>query len=111
MEDWSNTFYEAEVHTGRTFKIAKQSKKLIEEAGFINVTQTYHKLPVGPWPSDPYLKEVGRWNLLHSYHGCEGWGLYLLTNVMGYSPDEAKIFIAKFKNALKDKSNHAYFEW
>jgi hypothetical protein len=110
MAQWTDVFYEAGEKIGRTFSIAKDSKRLIEEAGFINVTQEYLKMPTGPWSSDPHLKEVGRWNLLHSYYGAEGWGLRLLTGPMGWSYEEALIFIAKFKNALRDRKNHSYFE-
>jgi hypothetical protein len=111
MRQWTDVCMEAGEKCGKTFKIAEQAKDKIIAAGFINVTQQYYKIPVGPWSSDPYLKEVGRWNLLHSYHGAEGWGLFLLTNIMGWTLEEALILIAKFKAAMKDRRNHAYFEW
>ena len=82
MAQWSRTFIEAGERAGKTFKIAKGAKSLIGEVGFINVVEERYKVPVGGWSSDPHMKELGKWNLLHCYQGAEGWGLFLLTRVM-----------------------------
>ena len=67
--------------------------------------------PSNPGPvADPRMKEIGRWNFLHCTQGAEGWGLFLLTKVMGWSVEAAQVFIAKFRNGLKERRVHAYFE-
>lgn len=55
------------------------------------------------------MKELGIWNFHYSFEGCEGWALYLLTKVLGWSIDECRVFVAKFRNALKDNKTHAYY--
>ncbi|KAF1985482.1 S-adenosyl-L-methionine-dependent methyltransferase [Aulographum hederae CBS 113979] len=107
---WSKTFIEAGELRGKTFRNAFQAKQWITDAGFEEVVQHRWKLPSGPWSSDPKLKELGNWNFLHCYQGAEGWGLFLLTNVLKWSLDEARVFIAKFRNSLKEKKTHSYFE-
>jgi len=82
MVEWSNRFREIGENIGKTFRIAERCKRHIEDAGFINVVEKKYKIPVGPWSSDPLMKELGRWNLLHCYTGAEGWGLRLLTNFL-----------------------------
>ena len=64
MYDWSQIFINAGETIGQTFKIAKQSKRLIEEAGFVDVVETKYKLPIGGWMADKRWKELGQWNLL-----------------------------------------------
>jgi hypothetical protein len=82
----------------------------MQAAGFNSVQESWYKVPVRGWSSDPHMKELGKWNLLHCTQGAEGWGLFLLTKVLQWKVEEAQVFIAKFRNGLKDKSVHAYFE-
>lgn len=55
------------------------------------------------------MKELGIWNFHYCFEGCEGWALYLLTKVLGWSIDECRVLVAKFRNALKDNKTHAYY--
>jgi len=82
---WSRTFIEAGERFGKTFRIADLAKGYLQEAGFANVVETRYELPVGSWNSDPRLRRLGRWNLLHCEEGIEGWAMALLTRVMGVS--------------------------
>ncbi len=68
---------------GKTFRILDLQKQYITDAGFKNVVEQRYKMPVGPWSSDPKLKEIGRWHLLECFQGIEGWSVALLTRVMG----------------------------
>lgn len=58
---------------------------LIKEAGFVDVVEKRFKWPIGPWSSDPRLKEIGRWNLLNWEEGMEGWVIAPYTRVLGVS--------------------------
>jgi hypothetical protein len=83
MYDWSQLFIDAAESIGQTFKIGKQSKKLIEEAGFVDVIEKKYKMPVGGWMNDKKWKEIGRWNLLYLTTGLEGMQLWILKAVLG----------------------------
>lgn len=85
MYEWSQIFIDAGEKMGRTFKIPNQSKRLIEEAGFVNVKEQRYKVPVGGWMSNKKWKEIGEWNLLYLTTGLEGMALYILKNVLGVS--------------------------
>jgi hypothetical protein len=60
FERWSDVFVEAGEKIGRTFRILDLQKDFVTSAGFVNVTEQKYKMPVGPWPKDPALKNVGR---------------------------------------------------
>ncbi len=83
---WSDIFVEAGEKMGKTFRILDLQKQYVIDAGFENVVEQRHKMPVGPWSSDPKLKEIGRWHLLECFQGIEGWSMALLTRVMGVMP-------------------------
>lgn len=83
--EWSRLFIGAGENMGRTFTIIRDAKRLLEEAGFVDVVEVPYKLPIGPWGKDPKHKELGRWYLLYVTTGLESMALYMLTNVLGVS--------------------------
>ncbi|KAF2089279.1 S-adenosyl-L-methionine-dependent methyltransferase, partial [Saccharata proteae CBS 121410] len=108
FKEWSDIFEEAGERIGKTFRIWAMQKELMLENGFAEVTEHRYKMPVGPWSSDPKLKEVGRWHLLECFQGIEGWAMALLTRVMGWSLEEVHVFLARVRAGLKDRKVHAY---
>ena len=83
FQRWSDIFVESGEKMGKTFRILDLQKQYVIDAGFENVVEKKYKMPVGPWSSDPKLKEIGRWHLLECFEGIEGWAMALLTRVMG----------------------------
>lgn len=55
------------------------------KAGFAGVTTHYFKLPIGPWPRDKHLKNVGRYQRLVWEESLEMWLMMLYTKVLGVS--------------------------
>jgi hypothetical protein len=85
LSQWSRTCIGAGEDMGKTFKIGEQAKELMQNAGFINVTEKKYKIPLGGWSSHERWREIGIWNLLYCYQGAEGWSLFLLTNILNVS--------------------------
>ena len=82
---------EASLKFGKNMRVAPLMKKMIEEAGFVDVVEKQYKWPVGEWPVDPRLKEIGRWNMKHWLEGLDSWTMRLLTQHCGVSqPFHAK---------------------
>lgn len=94
--------------TGRKMKIAPNLKDWIKETGFEDVTESVYVLPLGPWPKDPKLKELGRWAYVRNPDAVDAYGLHVYTQVLGWEPDAAKIHLALVKEQLRDKSLHGY---
>jgi len=105
---WSDIFVETGEKMGKTFQILDRSRQHALDAGFVNVEEKRFKMPVGGWPRDPKLKDVGRWHLLDCYQGIEGWALALLTRVMGWSVEDVQLFLAEMRLGLKDRKVHGY---
>jgi len=104
----SQKYIEAGDKMGKTFRILDLQKAYIEEAGLINVVEKRYKMPVGTWPKDKRLKEVGRWHLIEVHQGIEGWTLALFTRVLGWSYEEVQVFLAQIRDGFKDKGIHPY---
>ncbi|OHE95619.1 methyltransferase domain-containing protein [Colletotrichum orchidophilum] len=85
-------------------------KDWVTEAGFINVSHQRYKLPLGPWPKDPHLKDVGLCNLICVLDGLEAFNLRLLTGVLGWTKEEVMVMLAACRNELKTGAFHARME-
>lgn len=109
MAQWSKTFIDCGEMTGKTFKVANRSAQWLQDAGFEDVHQRWYKTPVGAWPKDKRMKQVGIANYHYCLQGCEGWALFLLTKVLQWKTEEIQVFIAKFKNELNNRKNHTYY--
>ena len=76
---------EASQKFGKEIMIAPLIRNMIEEAGFVDVVEKQYKWPLGEWPVDRKLKDIGRWNMKHWLEGLEAWTLRLLTQHCGVS--------------------------
>ena len=68
------------------------------------------KLPVGPWPMDPRLKEIGLFNLAQLLAGLEGISLRLVTGVLGWSNESLQVLLAGVRKELKDSRIHMMYD-
>lgn len=66
------------------------------------------KLPTSPWPTDPYLKDCGRWYNLGLLEAVEGLSLAPLTRVGGWSVEEVKNLLVSVRRDIKNRRIHAY---
>lgn len=108
---YGDLFITAGEKLGRTFNIIIDQANMgwMRDAGFVNVNERRLKLPMGGWAADPKLKDVGRYNLLSTEQGLEGFMLYILTNVHGWDVVQAHAYVASVRSELKKRSNHAYY--
>ena len=76
---------EAAERFGKQINIQPHLKDMIIQAGFEDVKEFTYKWPIGEWPQDSRLKDIGGWNARHWMEGLETWTLRLLTQYMGVS--------------------------
>ncbi|KXL43341.1 hypothetical protein M433DRAFT_158794 [Acidomyces richmondensis BFW] len=110
LAKWSQIAVQIGTLTGKTFEIAENMAGLIREAGFVDVVEKRYRWPIGPWSSDPRLKELGRWNLLNWEEGMEGWILANYTRVLGQSYQEVQNWLKEVRAALRNRRQHVYHE-
>lgn len=110
FDRWGKISLELGDKFGKSLRTADEAKAGIEAAGFINVVEHRWKLPIGGWPADKRFKELGLYNRINWEQGIEGWSIYLLTTLMKWSQDEVQVYLALMRQALRDRSIHAYQE-
>ncbi|KAF2010609.1 S-adenosyl-L-methionine-dependent methyltransferase [Aaosphaeria arxii CBS 175.79] len=96
--------------TGMTFRTIRHMKSYMLAAGFVDVEEHRFVWPIGPWPSDPHLKDMGRWGERNWADGIEGWVIALYTRVLGWTYEEVQGFVKEFRKVIKDRKNHFWHE-
>ncbi|WQF85851.1 Putative S-adenosyl-L-methionine-dependent methyltransferase superfamily [Colletotrichum destructivum] len=84
--------------------------KNLEAAGFVDVVENKWPVPVGPWANNPLLKEVGICSLQFMDQSLEGFGTFLLKEVMGWEYAEILVAASEVRKALKDPRLQTVFD-
>ncbi|TIA50518.1 S-adenosyl-L-methionine-dependent methyltransferase [Aureobasidium pullulans] len=105
---WGRTIEELGGKWGKSFNTWKESKALLEKAGFVDVVEKRFKWPMNGWSQDPALKHLGELNRVRLVEHIQGFTMRLLTTAGKWPLPRAHIFLAEMRNALKDLGCHAY---
>ncbi|KAF7550351.1 hypothetical protein G7Z17_g5775 [Cylindrodendrum hubeiense] len=107
---WEHVFTIAGEQMGKTFLASDLAADSMREAGFQNVNEMRLKLPIGRWPRHETLKIWGTWCRAFLADGLEGFGLRMMTGVLGWTYEETQAFLADMKRHLMDPKIHGYVE-
>lgn len=98
--------------TGKPFNAIDTMHPLLSspESGFQDVHSQTFVWPIGPWPRDPHLKDLGRWGERNWCDGIEGWVMALYTRVLGWTCEEVKAFVRDFQGVVRDRRGRFWQE-
>ncbi|KAJ9607106.1 hypothetical protein H2200_008178 [Cladophialophora chaetospira] len=97
------------VEPPRPVRIAPNIKTWMEEAGYVDIHEHITKIPLGPWPRDRRLKDIGGWWLTNWLDGLQGFTYKLFsTDGLMWSQEEIEVHLADVRRAAWLRSVHAY---
>lgn len=97
---------------GMIFDLFPGYKSLLTAAGFSDVHATQEVCPIGTWPKDKRLKEIGRYFRVQFLGGAvDGYSLALFTRFGGWSVAEVEVLLAQVRNEIKGGKMHVYTHW
>lgn len=123
---WLGLLGEASATFGKKINMAATIKQRFLGAGFENVKDDIYKVssprrslshpalwaslqvPVGTWPLDPKLKNLGLHQLEQMCESVEPFTLALLTRILGWSNEETQVLMANVQSEFRNKKNHLY---
>ncbi|KAH7230082.1 S-adenosyl-L-methionine-dependent methyltransferase [Fusarium redolens] len=94
---------------GRTLDPAPEFKNWVWEAGFHNITEQRFKFPVGLWPKDRRLKEIGACLSMNFTSGVDAFTAKPFRDHLGWSQKEVEVVKAEVRKAAKRREVHAMF--
>ncbi|KAI2470355.1 S-adenosyl-L-methionine-dependent methyltransferase [Annulohypoxylon bovei var. microspora] len=109
---WNPLYKELGKKIGLSFQVLENrfQNKGFEEAGFVDIKEVNYKLPIGGWPKDPKLAEVGGLTLLTMINDLEGYVLVPWNVVHGEETPGYQETLAHLRKELKSRSMHAYMK-
>ncbi|KAH0427968.1 hypothetical protein CcaCcLH18_09327 [Colletotrichum camelliae] len=107
---WNQAFASACRNMGRDPSPAAKIEGYVKEVGFNSVYARQYKCPIGPWPRDPYYKDLGMMNLAITLEGLEAFTLKLFCDILGRSRIEVEVELAAVRNELKQGDMHLLFD-
>ncbi|KAK2795571.1 hypothetical protein FQN51_000425 [Onygenales sp. PD_10] len=93
---------------GKSINQAPTHKQRLVDAGYINIREEIKRFPIGAWPKDPHLKELGRFWMENIVSGVEVYTLGFIGKVLDWDEAECRVLIAKATAELRDRKNHLY---
>ena len=95
---------------GRPVPTADGLKKLLSDAGFVDVQVKTYKHPMGSWPKDKNLKQAGKLFVVSTETGYHAYHMTLLTRVHEWTSEDAdKLCKAAHADHCNTRSGvHAY---
>ena len=82
FEQWGPLTVEAADKWGKPLCVINTMAAAMRAAGFEEVTEVRFKWPIGGWPKEKKMKEIGRYNCAAWDQGMDGWVLHLFTKFL-----------------------------
>lgn len=111
FKQWRDLFFEAGDKLGRTFKTARDGdqEKLMREAGFVDLVHRQWKVPMGSWPKDPRLKQIGLYNGSFIDRSLDGFAVFPIGQILGWTLEEVETLVKNMRAALKAPKSFPYY--
>jgi SAM-dependent methyltransferase len=110
-QEWIREVDRASTAVGKTLNVAHLHRQWMVDAGFVNVTEDVRKVPIGHWPKDKKLKEIGRVQRVQMIQAIPTFTIAFYTRVLGYSMEKTQLLIEGVKREFMDTSLHLYLKW
>jgi hypothetical protein len=68
----------------------------------------FKQTPIGSWPKDPKLKEIGQYQQMAVEQDTEGTML-IMASLAGWSQDEIRVYIAQLRREFRCRDIHGFY--
>ncbi|KAM0546140.1 hypothetical protein ACHAO7_007934 [Fusarium culmorum] len=81
----------------------------MREAGFTDLISKSWKVPIGGWPQDKKLKQVGFYNGAFIDQSIDGFAIFPIGEILGWSFDEVTVLVSEMRKAFREPRSMPYF--
>jgi len=101
-------FFELAHKMGSPLEAPRSWKQIMENNGFVDVTEVIYKIPMGPWAKDKRLKQIGAVERMMLLEGFEAYLLRGYTQILGGDPNILQILLAQARMEISNPRIHSY---
>ncbi|KAF7593497.1 hypothetical protein BBP40_011408 [Aspergillus hancockii] len=94
----------------RQFRVAHRIARWMREVGFVDVQERISMVPNNPWPTDPHLKNIGKWTETNWMEALSGWS-YKPFTALGWSKPEIEVFLVDVRKSVQNRDIHSYMDF
>ncbi|KAJ4248093.1 hypothetical protein NW762_012863 [Fusarium torreyae] len=105
---WMKNLIEACAKFGKSVDCADKWRARLGRAGFVDVHEEIRKLPIGAWPKDSKLKELGKYQAIQELKVIDSYTPKLFEHALGWNAQEIQVLMAQVKKELRNPSVHLY---
>jgi len=110
LQKWSNIMMEASEKSGFLLNTCGKAVDFMKDAGFVDIVRIPYKWPIGRWPKNERMKELGGMVRENFIGGVETMSLALFTRFLGWNLDEVQTFTEQVRNDMCNSTHHTYFD-
>lgn len=107
---WHKTLVDAVRGMGAEPSPGPKLEEWVKAAGFVNVRHFRFSLPIGGWPKDRRLKEIGMFNLHQILSGLEAYSLRIYNQVLNWEVDAIHDLLRKVEHDLMNRKLHTQYD-
>ncbi|CCE32405.1 uncharacterized protein CPUR_06265 [Claviceps purpurea 20.1] len=108
LSSFGNLFREAGRVLNRSFFVREIQQQAFDDAGFVEKRVVPYKIPIGTWPKDRKLAEIGRFSKAATENDLRGYTQMLWQNVLQRPEDEYHVWLATLLKAIRNPEVHIY---
>ncbi|KAH6689579.1 S-adenosyl-L-methionine-dependent methyltransferase [Plectosphaerella plurivora] len=103
-------FIEAGKITGNSMSLITDGTQVeaMKEAGFVDIQEVTYKLPIGAWPRDEKLAQIGTFAKQSLLGDLAGYLQLIWHQVVKWPPEEFENFLLQIRQELRNKRLHPY---
>ena len=106
---WSRDLLDATARAYRPLAYNTETRAMLERQGFTGIQEQVIQIPLNPWPTDPKLKDVGRWFNLGFTQGLQALTMAPMTRMSNWKKADVDRLVADVKRDVCSKRLHTYF--
>ncbi|PYH88938.1 S-adenosyl-L-methionine-dependent methyltransferase [Aspergillus ellipticus CBS 707.79] len=103
LERWQRLLTEGSAAFGKPLNVVQSLAGKMVKAGFAAVDEDVLKVPIGVWPKDKNLKQLGQWMQAHAIDSVEPLTLALFTRLLGWSDPDCRQLIAQVRQEFAER--------
>jgi hypothetical protein len=108
--EWTRMQDGAAMQLGMPLRIANKLKTWYEQAGFVDVYEEVLNIPINAWARDPRDKLIGKFMMWNMCEGVHAWTVEYFVKALQWTEAEVEVYLAHLRNAIGDKSVHAFYK-
>ncbi|KAI5458194.1 methyltransferase domain-containing protein [Mariannaea sp. PMI_226] len=108
LATWYDDLVAASEKFGRPAILGATLKEIYEKVGFVDVQQRIYKMPIGGWPKDTKLKQIGFMWGMNMLEGLAGFSMQLLNKSFDRTRDEIEVSLVNVRRDISNPRIHTY---